>query len=125
MRLNMLRTTEEARLYNKGEIFSWNTNQVFNASLFFYFKQHLLKAFFDKIKIDDLKRLLVAEKPGFKSDLLKTFSKCVDMCIEILLAKPNSTQQTVCKNIEKIRSRSITVGKNREITKSAVFLKFY
>ena len=68
MRLNMLRTTEEARLYNKGEIFSWNTIQAINTTVFFNFKQHLLKAFFDKIKIDDRKRLFVAEKPGFKSD---------------------------------------------------------
>ena len=33
-----------------GETFPWNTNQVVNTTKFlFYFKQHLLKAFFDKI----------------------------------------------------------------------------
>lgn len=29
----------------KGETFSWNKNQVANTNVFFYFKQHLLKAF--------------------------------------------------------------------------------
>ena len=35
-------------MYSKGETFSLNTNQVVNATVFFNFKQHLQKAFFDK-----------------------------------------------------------------------------
>ena len=61
-------------LYTQGEIFSWNTNQVVNTSAFFNFKQHLLKAFFDKIKTDDRKWLFVAKNKWFKKK-----SKFVDM----------------------------------------------
>ena len=47
----------------KGETFSLNTNQVVNSTVFFNFKWHLQKAFFDQIKTDHRKWLFVAEKP--------------------------------------------------------------
>ena len=50
-------------MYVKWETFSWNTNQVVSTTVFFNVKQHLLKAFFDKIKTDHHKWLFVAEKP--------------------------------------------------------------
>ena len=64
------------------------------------FRQHLLKAFFDKIKTDQCKWLFVAEKPNIQVifNLLKI---CRYGYQKIRLAKSKSTQQTVCKNIHK------------------------
>ena len=77
------------------------------------FRQHLLKAFFDKIKIDHCKWLFVAEKPNIQVifNLLKI---CRYGYQKIRLAKSKSTQQTVCKNIHKrfTEKRSNDTGPN-------------
>ena len=78
--------------------FSCNTNQVVSTNVFFNVKQHLLKAFFDKIKTDHHKWLFVAEKP-----VLQVFFKFF-LNMPICVSKDPSCkamQQTVCKNIQK------------------------
>ena len=77
------------------------------------FRQHLLKAFFDKIKTDPRKWLFGAEKPNIQVifNLLKI---CRYGYQKIRLAKSKSTQQTVCKNIHKrfTEKRSNDTGSN-------------
>ena len=91
---------------------------------FMYFKQHLLKAFFDKIKTDHRKWLFVAEKPAYVIiQVIFLFKICRYWYKKkIGFAQPNSTLQTVCKNIQKHAiCRIIKVEKIREITKSMFF----
>ena len=62
----------------------------------------ILKAFFVKIKTDRPSQMAICgRKTGYTSDFLIS-SKYVDIGNKkIRLAKPNSTQQIVCKNIQK------------------------
>ena len=68
---------------------------------FIYFKQHLQKALFDKIKTDFRNWIFMAEKPVSHGIFNFFQNMTIYKYQKIRIAKRNSTQQTGCKNIEK------------------------
>ena len=84
--------------------------------MFFYFKRHLQKAIFDKIKTD---MAILVENPNIQV-IFYFFKICRCGYQKIRLANHNSTQQRFVIIFKNMRSRRIKVEKNREITKSAV-----
>ena len=86
---------------------------------FIYFKQHLQKALFDKIKTDFRNWIFMAEKP-VSQGIFNFFQNMTIYEYQSLIQR----SRRVTKIFKNMQTRSSKVEKIREIIKSAVFLSF-